>query len=120
MKVEYLPSFLKDLKALKSTPVFQQIKDFAFAEIPNSNDLQTIVNLKKLKSDDNAYRLRVGDYRIGFYFDGETVTFARVRRLVISGIKLADIGSDAPYLEFLVGVIHQLPLLLIAPNPIHY
>ncbi len=49
MKVEYLPSFLKDLKALKSTPVFEQVKDFAFAEIPNSNDLQTIVNLKKLK-----------------------------------------------------------------------
>ncbi|MEG3844080.1 type II toxin-antitoxin system RelE/ParE family toxin [Microcoleus sp. herbarium14] len=78
MKVEYLPSFLKDLKALKSTPVFQQIKEFAFAEIPNVNDLQTIVNLKKLKGDDNAYRFRVGDYRIGFYFDGETVTFARV------------------------------------------
>ena len=41
-------------------------------------DFQTIVNLKKLKGDDNAYRLRVGDYRIGFYFDGDTVTFARV------------------------------------------
>ena len=54
MKVEYLPSFVKDLKALKSTPVFQQIKEFAFAEIPNVNDLQTIVNLKKLKGDDNA------------------------------------------------------------------
>ncbi|MEG3988445.1 type II toxin-antitoxin system RelE/ParE family toxin [Microcoleus sp. S28C3] len=35
-------------------------------------------NLKKLKGEDNAYRFRVGDYRIGFYFDGETVTFARV------------------------------------------
>ena len=40
MKVEYLPSFLKDLKALKSTPVFEQIKAFAFAEIPNSNDFR--------------------------------------------------------------------------------
>ncbi len=29
MKVEYLPSFLKDLKALKSTPVFEQIKAIA-------------------------------------------------------------------------------------------
>lgn len=78
MKVEYLPSFLKDLKALKSTPVFEQIKAIAFEEIPNVTDLQTIVNLKKLKGDDNAYRLRVGDYRIGFYFEGEIVTFARV------------------------------------------
>jgi mRNA interferase RelE/StbE len=78
MKVEYLPSFLKDLKALKSTPIFEQIKDLVFEEIPNAADLQTIVNLKKSKGDDNAYRLRVGDYRIGFYFQGETITFARV------------------------------------------
>lgn len=78
MNIEYLPSFLKDLKALKSAPVFEQIKIIAFEEIPNLTDLQTIINLKKLKGDDNAYRLRVGDYRIGFYFDGETVTFARV------------------------------------------
>ncbi|MBD2485496.1 type II toxin-antitoxin system RelE/ParE family toxin [Planktothrix sp. FACHB-1365] len=78
MKVEYLPSFLKDLKSLKSTPVFEQIKGLVFDEIPNLSDLQNLVNLKKLKGDDNAYRLRVGDYRIGFYFEGETVTFARV------------------------------------------
>jgi mRNA interferase RelE/StbE len=30
MKVEYLPSFLKDLKVLKSTPVFEQIKGLVF------------------------------------------------------------------------------------------
>ena len=78
MKVEYLPSFLKDLKALKSAPVFEQVKAIVFEEIPNLTDLQTIINLKKLKSDDSAYRLRVGDYRIGFYFDGETITFVRV------------------------------------------
>lgn len=30
MRVEYLPSFLKDLKALKSTPVFEQIKAIVF------------------------------------------------------------------------------------------
>jgi mRNA interferase RelE/StbE len=54
MKVEYLPSFLKDLKALKSTPIFEQIKDLVFEEIPNAADLQTIVNLKKSKGDDNV------------------------------------------------------------------
>jgi len=78
MKVEYLPSFLKDLKALKSAPIFDQVKAIVFEEIPNVTDLQTIINLKKLKGDDKAYRLRVGDYRIGFYFDGETITFVRV------------------------------------------
>ncbi len=35
MKNEYKPSFLKDLKALKSTPSFETIKALAFTEIPN-------------------------------------------------------------------------------------
>jgi mRNA-degrading endonuclease RelE of RelBE toxin-antitoxin system len=37
-----------------------------------------IGNLKKLKGDENAYRIRIGDYRLGIFFDGETVIFARV------------------------------------------
>ncbi|KPQ38679.1 MAG: type II toxin-antitoxin system RelE family toxin [Phormidium sp.] len=78
MKTEYKPSFLKDLKALKSTPRFETIKALAFTEIPNLLKLEEIGNLKKLKGDENAYRIRLGDYRIGIFFDGETVTFARV------------------------------------------
>lgn len=41
----------------------------------NFNDL---VGIKRLKSNSNAYRIRVGDYRIGFFCDGEIITFARV------------------------------------------
>lgn len=78
MKTEYKPSFLKDLKALKSTPRFETIKALAFTEIPNLLKFEEIGNLKKLKGDENAYRIRLGDYRIEIFFDGETVTFARV------------------------------------------
>ncbi|WP_017306286.1 type II toxin-antitoxin system RelE family toxin [Spirulina subsalsa] len=78
MKTEYKPSFLKDLKALKSTPSFEAIKALAFTEIPNLLKFEEIGNLKKLKGDENAYRIRLGDYRLGIFFDGETVTFARV------------------------------------------
>ncbi|KOR36017.1 MULTISPECIES: type II toxin-antitoxin system RelE family toxin [Planktothricoides] len=78
MKTEYKPSFLKDLKALKSTPSFETIKALAFTEIPNLQKFEEIGNLKRLKGDDNAYRIRIGDYRLGIFFDGETVIFARV------------------------------------------
>lgn len=78
MKTEYKPSFLKDLKALKSTPSFETIKALAFTEIPNLLKFEEIGNLKKLKGDENAYRIRIGDYHIGIFFDGETVIFARV------------------------------------------
>lgn len=78
MKVEYLPRFLKDLKTLKSTPNYAAIKTLVFEEIPRCANLGEIQNLKKLKASDSAYRLRVDDYRIGFFFEEETVIFARV------------------------------------------
>ena len=78
MNTEYIPSFVKDLKALKSTPVFESIKALVFEEIPNLPSFEDITNLKKLKGYENAYRIRVGDYRIGFTFDSETVIFYRV------------------------------------------
>ncbi len=40
--------------------------------------LSEINNIKKLKGEDNAYRIRVGDYRIGFFMKGDTMIFSRV------------------------------------------
>ena len=34
--------------------------------------------IKRLNAKDNAYRIRVGDYRIGFYCTADTLVFARV------------------------------------------
>jgi mRNA interferase RelE/StbE len=73
-----LPSFIKDLKALKSTPVFESVKSLVFDEIPSYSSLDEISNLKKLKDADSTYRIRVGDYRVGFMVVGDTVTFVRV------------------------------------------
>ena len=78
MNFEYLPKFLKDLKALKSTSAFEAINLLVFEEVPQYEKLEEINNLSKLKGFDDAYRIREGNYRIGFFFDGETITFARV------------------------------------------
>lgn len=78
MKTEYLPTFIKELKALKSTPVYTSIKNFAFQDILICQNLSDISNIKKIKGEDNAYRIRVGDYRIGFFIIGDTITFSRV------------------------------------------
>lgn len=79
MKVEYLPSFVKDLKSLKGSSAYQRIKTLVFDDIPTYDSLEKIRNVKKLKDEDNAYRIRIGDYRIGFFFKDQTITFARVR-----------------------------------------
>ncbi len=70
MKTVYLPSFIKDLKALKNTPTYISIRQIAFEQIPEAPSFQDIRNLKKLKSSQNSYRIRVGDYRIGITYSG--------------------------------------------------
>lgn len=78
MKTQYLPSFNKDLKALKSTPVFEAIKSLAFQEIPSLRSVNEIRNLKKLKGKSNVYRIRVGDYRVGIFIENDVIIFSRV------------------------------------------
>ena len=78
MKVNYLPTFIKDIKALKSTPHYSTIKHLVFDEILTYQNLNEMGNLKKLKGEYNSYRIRVGDYRIGFFIEDNTITFARV------------------------------------------
>ncbi len=78
MNIEYLPSFLKDLKDLRGTPVYQAVYAIAFEEILEIKDLRDIQNLKKMKGDTSAYRIRVGNYRIGMLITATTITFSRV------------------------------------------
>ncbi|MHC5824041.1 MAG: type II toxin-antitoxin system RelE family toxin [Nostoc sp.] len=70
MNTQYLSSFIKDLKALKSTPYYEAIKVLAFEEIPQIANFEEITNIKKLQGYDDIYRIRIGDYRIGIIFDG--------------------------------------------------
>lgn len=78
MKTEYSPSFIKDLKKLKSHPIYNKIKTLVMTEIPNSENFTNIDHVKKIKGDDNAYRIRIGDYRIGFFVEEDKIIFSRV------------------------------------------
>lgn len=52
MNCEYMPTFIKDLKVLKSTLVYESVKSLVFEEIPSYSSLEEITNLKKLKGAD--------------------------------------------------------------------
>ena len=78
MNVTYKKKFLKDLKALQSTEACEKICDLVLEKIPNVEDLGTIANLSKLTGDDTAYRIRVGDYRIGLFMEDNAIVMSRV------------------------------------------
>lgn len=76
MKVEYLKPFLKDLSKVTD----ETLKDSIYESIlmlKNAENLTLVPNIKKMKGHSEAYRLRIGKFRIGFYFDGETIELGR-------------------------------------------
>ena len=78
MIVAYLPALVRDLKRLKGTRDYERIRRLAFEEAPAWQGIEELPQVKKLAGQTGAYRLRIGDYRIGFYWDGEKLTLARV------------------------------------------
>ncbi len=77
MKVEFLKKFSKDLDDIKIKSVKQSVlRLIEFMEIVDT--LDKIPNTKKLKGHRNAYRTRIGDYRIGFFFESLTISLARI------------------------------------------
>jgi mRNA interferase RelE/StbE len=76
MKVIFSKNFKKDLLKINDNKIKAQVKS-VIIKIETVKDLNQLTNIKKLKGSISAYRIRIGDYRLGFYFDNETVEIAR-------------------------------------------
>ena len=77
MNVLFLAKFLKDIDKI----LIKTVKSDLLATIENveqANKITDIKNIKKLKGSKIAYRIRIGDYRIGLFIENNTVEFARV------------------------------------------
>ena len=74
MNFEIEQAFVKDFRKLKNkelaSSILEVIKQVSEATSPNG-----IVNLKKLSGYKSAFRIRIGDYRIGIIIEKNTVTF---------------------------------------------
>lgn len=75
MKIEFLIGFEKDLSRTRDKKLAQTILDCIHL-FDNAKKLEEIPNIKKLKGHPSAYRCRKGKYRIGFYFENNTITMA--------------------------------------------
>jgi len=45
-------------------------------EIKKAKNLSELHQVKKMKSAKNAWRIRIGDYRLGFFLTCKTITLA--------------------------------------------
>jgi len=77
MKVEYLRHFSKDLDKINLPTVKKSING-VIEEVKAANSVKQISNIKKLVGFKSAYRIRVGQYRLGVFIEKNLTQFARV------------------------------------------
>jgi mRNA interferase RelE/StbE len=76
VEVVYLRKFHKDLQSLPAD-IKEQIKT-VIINCKAASHPREILALKKLKGHPYAYRLRLGNYRVGIFIENGTVEFARI------------------------------------------
>lgn len=77
MEVVFLRHFSKDIEKLPN--LIRKKVAAIIIQVEQAETLETIPHCKKLKGHPHAWRIRVGDYRIGFYYPpNNAVEMARV------------------------------------------
>ena len=65
-------SFNKELSRLRDRKLADRIEK-VINGLENAKSLQQVTSVKKIKGSENAFRIRIGDYRLGFYLIDNTV-----------------------------------------------
>ena len=77
MKVTYTALFSKDLDKIVDDEILEKIER-TIEQVKLAQKPLDILHIKKMKNAKNAFRIRVGNHRIGIYLEKDTVIFARV------------------------------------------
>jgi mRNA interferase RelE/StbE len=78
MKVIFLSSFEKDIDKLAEKAIKQKVAN-VILQLENVNSLKDISAVKKMKGATNAYRIKINDYRLGFFFENNIIELARLK-----------------------------------------
>ncbi|MBS1902413.1 MAG: type II toxin-antitoxin system RelE/ParE family toxin [Bacteroidetes bacterium] len=76
MKVEFLQQFLKDIDRLQDPVVRAELVNL-IERLESAPSLREIPQVKKLKGFKTAYRIRLKQYRVGFYYDNGVIELVR-------------------------------------------
>lgn len=77
MKVVFLKSFSKDLDKINNKRLKETLLEL-IQSCKSANSISQIQGSKKLVGFKSAYRVRLGNYRVGVFYENNTITFARV------------------------------------------
>lgn len=77
MKYEFLSRLDKDIDNIFDKSILENIVEI-IENVGLANDITELKGVKKLVGFKYAYRIKMGKYRIGFFYQNETIEFARI------------------------------------------
>ena len=77
MNFEFEKAFVRDFRKLKNKELASSILE-VIQQVLDATSQNEIINLKKLSGYKSAFRIRIGDYRIGVIIEKNTVTFVAI------------------------------------------
>lgn len=77
MQVEFLSKFSKDIDSISVKSVKSNLAKL-IQQLELEENLNNIPHIKKLVGHKSAYRIRLGDYRVGFFYENHTIILARI------------------------------------------
>lgn len=75
MKVIYLSSFRGDIKKIKDKKLSERLKK-CINTIKAADSFSDIPSKRKLSNHQTAYRIRIGNYRLGLFYDNDIIEIA--------------------------------------------
>ena len=77
MRVEFLEMFSRDIDRIPVKSVKRSVARLIL-QIEAAESISNIPQVKKITAFKSAYRIRLGDYRIGIFVEGDLAQFARI------------------------------------------
>ena len=72
MIVTFKKKIAKDLQSIHDPKLKLVIKEFILS-LESAANLEGILNIKRLRGFQKTFRYRIGDYRIGFYYENKQI-----------------------------------------------
>jgi len=77
MRIIALRSFSRDIDDLPDAKLRLKVKQVVL-DMESARSIDDLRQVKKMKGHPHAYRVRIGNYRLGFFLEGDQITLVRL------------------------------------------
>lgn len=77
MNIQFKSTFYKDLSKIKDLDILKLVR-YKIDALKTADELSSVKDVKKMQGHNYVFRIKIKNYRIGFFFENEIITLSRI------------------------------------------